>query len=93
MTALYAARIAFLQQTELMMSESGLVERVVDDKRYGGKISNRSFYNGLFIFLVIEVNSAVMMGNNSKQFITIYNDAISEDQYRLLARLINSGRN
>ncbi len=91
--AFYAARRIFLQQDELLMSESGLVERVIADKRYHGKISNGSFYNGWFIFLKLEVKSTVMSGKTAKQYITIFKDAISEEQYRLLARLINSGRN
>ena len=90
--AFYSARKTFLQQYELLISESGLVERVVAGKRYHGKISTSSFYNGLFIFLKIEVKSTLISGKETKQFITIYKDAISEEQYRLLARRINSGR-
>lgn len=91
-TAFYNAWKTFQQQDELLISESGLVERVVADKRYHGKISRGSFYNGLFIFLKLNVKSTVLAGKNKKQYITIYKDAVSEEQFRLLARLINSGR-
>jgi hypothetical protein len=91
-TALYAARKTFLQQDELLFSESGLVERMLAGTRYHGKISSGSFYNRLFIFLKIDVKSTVISGKNKPQFITIYKDAVDEEQFRLLARLINSGR-
>lgn len=90
--ALFSAKKVFLQQDELLISESGLVERAVADKRYYGNISNGSFYNGFFIFLVLEVKSTVMLDKKSNQFVTIYKDALSKEQFRLLARLINSGR-
>ena len=90
--ACYSARKAFQQQDELLISESGLVERVLEDTRYHGKINGGSFYNGCFIFLKLDVKSTVMAGKEIKQFMTIYKDAISEEQYRLIARLINSGR-
>ena len=92
MIAIVSARKAFLAHDELLISESGLVERVVANKRFQGKISATSFYNGWFIFLKLDVKSTVMSGKNSKQFITIYKDAISEEQFRLIARLINSRR-
>ncbi|MCP5076811.1 MAG: hypothetical protein GY951_01965, partial [Psychromonas sp.] len=60
---------------------------------YSGKIGQHSFYNGFFIFLQLDIQNSVFTQQTSKQFITIYKDAISEEQYRLLARLINSGRN
>lgn len=91
--ALYASKKAYLQSTQLMLSESGMVERVIGDKPYYGKISRTSFYNGFVIFLILDINDSLFIGNSHKQFITIYSDAISESDYRLLARLINSGRN
>jgi hypothetical protein len=90
--AIVAAKKAFLQHDEFLISESGLVERSIDDKRYHGKISPGSFYNDWFIFVKFDVKCTAISGKNSKQFITIYKDAISEEQFRLLARLINSRR-
>jgi hypothetical protein len=90
--AIVAARKAFLQHDEFLISESGLVERVFDDKRYHGEISAGSFYNSWFIFVKLDVKRTIILGKNRKQFITIYKDAISKEQFRLLARLIKNGR-
>jgi len=91
--ALYAAKKAYSQQAELLLSESGLVERVVGNKSYNGRVGRYSVYNALFILLQLDIQNSVFTEQTSKQFITIYKDAISEEQYRLIARLINSGRN
>lgn len=90
--ALYASRKAYLKHDELLLSESGLLERRVGELLYHGKINPGSFYNGFFVFLQLDIKSAVFTEKDSKQFITIYKDAVSEEQYRLLARLINNGR-
>ncbi|MCP5077279.1 MAG: hypothetical protein GY951_04400 [Psychromonas sp.] len=91
--ALYAAKKSSGQQAELLLSESGLVERVVLGKVCSGKIGQHSFYNGFFIFLQLDIQHSIFTQKTTKQFITIYKDAISEEQYRLLARLINNERN
>ena len=90
--ALYAAKNAHSQQAELLLSESGLIERIIGEKIYSGKIGQYSIYNGFFILLQLDIKSSVFTQEVTKQFIIIYKDAISEGQYRLLARLINSGR-
>lgn len=90
--ALYAGRKAYLQTDQLLLSESGLVERNIGELCYSGKISPRSFYNGFFILLRLEMKEGVFTVKNTTQFITVYKDAVSEEHYRLLARLINSGR-
>ncbi|WP_022940557.1 protein YgfX [Psychromonas hadalis] len=90
--AFVAARKAFLQQDELLLSESGALERVLASKVYSGKIGAHSFYNGFFIFLQLDIVGSPFAKKTSKQFLTIYKDAITEEQYRLIARLINSGR-
>ena len=90
--ASYAAYKAYLQKAELLLSESGLIESVVEEKRTSGKIGLNSFYNGLFIFLQLDITDSVFTKKSTKQFIFIYKDAVNEEQYRLLARLINSGR-
>ena len=91
--ALYAAKKVYQQSSMFMLSESGLVERVIGDDVYYGKISSASFYNGFVIFLVLEISDSLIISSNHKQFIIIYNDAVSKSDYRLLARLIYSGRN
>lgn len=90
---LYATKKAYLQSNSFMLSESGLVERMLNGKHYYGKITRGSFYNGFFVFLILEMTENPLMGKSNKQFITIYHDAVSEYHYRLLARLIISGRN
>lgn len=92
LVALYAARKAYLQHDELLLSESGQLERRIGELRYHGQINAGSFYNGFFIFLKLDIKSAVFNEKKSTQFITIYKDAVSEEQYRLLARLIHNGR-
>ncbi len=88
----YAFKISFLGQGQLLLSESGLIERTVNDKKVNGKIGHHSFYNGFFIFLQLQVVDTLFADKNGKQFMIIYRDAITDKQYRLLARLINSGR-
>ena len=90
--ALCAVKIGYLQSTQFMLSESGLVERLIGDRSWYGKIATGSFYNGVFIFLILEVSDNAVIGSTRKQFITIYNDAVTEGEYRLIARVINSGR-
>lgn len=91
--AVYAANKAYQQQGELALSDSGLVECIAGDKTCSGKIGRYSLYNGLFIFLHLDIQNSAFTQQTSKHFITIYKDAISEEQYRLIARLINNGRN
>jgi len=90
--ALYAAKKSFVEQGWLLLSESGLVERKVNGKLFNGNIGHSSFYNGFFIFLQLDINSSIFSKKKSRQFMVIYKDAITHEQYRLLARLINSGR-
>lgn len=88
--ALYAAKKAYLQSDLFLVSETGLVERVVANKTYYGKISSGSFYNGFFMLLILEMSDSIFIKKSNKQFITLYNDAITASDYRLLARLISS---
>ena len=87
-----AAKKAYQQSFEFKVSESGLIEREVNGSLYLGKISNSSFYNGFVIFLKLEVKGNMLSDQKDRQFMTIYKDAVTEKHYRLLARLINSGR-
>ena len=89
--AVYSARKAYLQNDEFLLSDSGLVERFVCGTRHIGKISGSSFYNAWFIYLKLDITSNTIPEKKTKQSIIIYTDAIREDQFRLLARLINSG--
>ena len=91
--ALYASKKSFLEQGVLLLSDSGLVERILGGKSFNGSIGQSSFYNGFFIFLQLEVTNSTFLQKKNRQFMIIYKDAITNEQYRLLARLIKSGRN
>jgi hypothetical protein len=92
--ALFGVRKAYLQTSLLKLSDAGYVEIEVNGKIKVGFVSCASFYNGLFISLNIEPSKDdFLQGASSKPyFIVIYRDAVSEFEYRLLARIINFGR-
>ena len=90
--AFIAANKAYQQSFEFKLSESGEVEREVAGKVYHGKISEDSFYNGFILFLKFAVDRNILSGKKDKQLMIIYKDAVTEEQYRLLARVINSRR-
>lgn len=90
--ALIAAKKAYNQSSEILVSESALVQRTLGGKQYHGKISEGSFYNHFFIFLQLKEMSSGLADKQARQYMTLYRDAISKEHYRLLARLINSGR-
>jgi len=90
---LFAAKNAVSRVATFLLCESGLVERKLGDKYYAGEISAASFYNRFFIFLILKGMKSGLFDKEEKQFIIIYRDAISVQHYRLLARIINSGRN
>lgn len=86
------------QVYNLKLSDSGLVEVISENNDLiSAKISPSSFYNSFFLCLHLQknVNDISNLINNKKfsnSFIVIYRDAVSEAEYRLLARLINTGR-
>lgn len=92
--ALYGARKAYLQTSALKLSDAGYIEVNIKDELKVGFVSRASFYNGLFISLNIEPNKDDFLsgGDDKAFFIVIYRDAVSEREYRLLARMINFGR-
>tara|TARA_R110001583_G_scaffold99273_2_gene244588 strand:+ start:7430 stop:7750 length:321 start_codon:yes stop_codon:yes gene_type:complete len=90
--AFYAARQTYLSHDQIRFSESGLVEREEGGKLFHGVISGNSFYNQWFIILKLEVKHVTLSAKNIKQFMFIYKDAISEEDFRLLAQVINNRR-
>jgi len=92
--ALYGARKACLPISLLKLSDAGYIEVEVKGELKVGFVSRSSFYNGLFISLNIEPNKDDFLsgGDDKAFFIVIYRDAVSEHEYRLLARMINFGR-
>lgn len=96
--AIYGGKKASEQVYNLKLSDSGLVDLVSQNNEFiSAKISRFSFYNSFFLCLHLQNNprdlsSLTKYKNISDFFIVIYRDAVSEEQYRLLARLINTGR-
>lgn len=96
--AIYGGKKAHGQIYNLKLSDSGLVSLIsANNDLISAKISPSSFYNSFFlcIHLYNSPTDIHYLINNKKRynaFIVIYRDAVSEAEYRLLARLINSGR-
>lgn len=94
--AIYGGKKAHGQLYNLKLSDSGLVDVVSESNAViSAKISPSSFYNSFFLYLHLQDNPMhpSLIGRNISDFvIVIYRDAVSEEQYRLLARLINNGR-
>ena len=92
--AVYGAEKAYRQRYQLKLSDSGLVEVSADGEVINGVVSASSFYNALFLSLHLKnkANDFSKPGNSKTFSIVIYRDAVNESEYRLLARLINFGR-
>lgn len=87
----YVARLGSRKTFFFEISESGEIAlhspalAVVE-----GKIKHSSFYNGLFLFILIAHKNrlAEKSQKRSSRFV-IFRDALSEEDYRLIARLMN----
>lgn len=96
--AVYAGKKASAQSYQLKLSDSGGLEAgFINGCVVNALISSSSFYNGFFLCLRLQNNPANILPpankeNIRKACIIIYRDAVSEAEYRLLARLINTGR-
>ena len=94
--ALYGAGKAYRQRYHLKLSDSGRVEVIssANGELISGLVSASSFYNGLFLSLHLKnnPNDFPKLSNSKKLSVVIYKDAVSESEYRLLARLINFRR-
>ncbi len=91
--AAYGAGKAYRQRYMLKLSDSGLVEvrMFADGRVISGIVSASSFYNQLFLSLHLKNNpdDLVRPRHSNKLAVVIYRDAVSESEYRLLARTIN----
>ncbi|WP_028864648.1 protein YgfX [Psychromonas aquimarina] len=97
MLAVYAAEKAYAQRYNLKVSDAGDIEVEFSDKEIiSATISSASFYNSFCIYLSLHSKpDNCFTGLNrakAKAYIVIYRDAVTEEQYRLLARLVNIGR-
>ncbi|WP_019616417.1 protein YgfX [Psychromonas ossibalaenae] len=96
--AVYAAGKAYAQTFNLKVSDAGDIEVEFSDTEIrSARISNASFYNGFCIYLSLHSRpcdclSVPDKAGVFKTYIVIYRDAVTEKQYRLLARLVNIGR-
>jgi len=96
--AAYGGKQSYAQTYNIKVSDSGKIDLVFANKQsISGEISSSSFYNGfcLFIHLQIrptELSNLIIQQNPAKRFVVIYKDAVKEEEYRLLARLIKIGR-
>ena len=91
--AIYGAAKAYRQRYQLKLSDSGQVEVIssANGELIRGVVSASSFYNALFLSLHLKNNpNDLLKPSHSKNAaVIIYRDAVSESEYRLLARLIN----
>jgi len=94
MIASYGARKAYQQTYALKLSDSGRIEVFINGSLISGVIANASFYNGYFISLKIvkERGELFIVRERENKAIVVYRDAVSDAEYRLLARVINLGR-
>ena len=94
MIASYGARKAYQQTYALKLSDSGRIEVLINGDLISGVIANASFYNGCFISLkVVKESSELFIAREREnKTIVVYRDAVSDAEYRLLARVINLGR-
>lgn len=93
----YGGGKQYLQQCQLQLSDSGLIEVVEKSgETISAEVSERSFYNSLFIALRLQHKRddlyLIVRKKLPHNYLMIYRDAVSEPEYRFLARLINSRR-
>jgi hypothetical protein len=96
--AAYGGKTSYAQTYTIKLSDTGKMEVVFADKQLiSGEIGASSFYNGFCLFIhlqsrPIDLSNLIIQKKPSKRFIVIYKDAVKEDEYRLLARLIKIGQ-
>jgi len=77
------------------LSETGNIE-VDQPLQVVGNISSRSFYNGWILFLCVEVADKLLIKGQQhdkpRKWFVVFYDNVTEEEYRLLARIINSTR-
>ena len=93
--AVYGGKKAYQQNYHLMLSDAGKVKLLAHNGEVTeGEISSRSFYNGLFLSLQINESQDFydLAKKRKKLIIVIYKDSICDADFRLLARILHSGR-
>lgn len=96
--AFYGGRKAFMQHYVIKLSEVGDIEISFNNGDYiPAQINPSSFYNSLFLSLHLQKKISLTINNMNTikrchSNILIFKDTLSGEEYRLLARIINSKR-
>ncbi|WP_413691827.1 protein YgfX [Psychromonas sp. KJ10-2] len=75
-----------------LLSDAGHIE-ISEPKQLIGVIDRRSFYNAWVMFLCVEQVDALLVEvkhDNPRKWFIVFYDSVTEQEYRLLARLINT---
>ena len=95
--AAYQGRRSYAQTCTIKLNDAGQIAVIFANKQLvSGEIGPSSFYNGFCLCLHVQRSSNALPNliphqKSPAKFIVIYKDAVKEDEYRLLARLINLG--
>ena len=96
--AAYGGKKSYAETYNIKLSDTGKIEVIFADKPLlSGEIGSSSFYNGFCLFIHLQskptdLSNLITQKKPFKKFIVIYKDAVKEDDYRLLARLIKIGQ-
>jgi len=96
--AAYGGKQSYAQTYNIKVSDSGKIDLVFANKQsISGEISSSSFHNGFCLFIHLQIrptklSNLIIQKKPAKRFVVIYKDAVKEEEYRLLARLIKIGR-
>ncbi|WP_041765694.1 protein YgfX [Psychromonas ingrahamii] len=96
--AAYGGKKSYADTYNIKLSDTGKMEVVLANKQLiSAEIGASSFYNGFCLFIHLQsrptdLSNLITQKKRSKKFIVIYKDAVKEDEYRLLARLIKIGQ-
>jgi len=96
--AAYGGKKSYAQTYNIKLSDRGKIDLTFANKQpVSGEIGSSSFYNGFCLFIHLQssptdLSNLIIQKKPAKRFIVIYKDAVKEDEYRLLARLIKTGR-
>jgi hypothetical protein len=96
--AAYGGKKSYANTYTIKLSDTGKLEVIFADKQLiSGEIGTSSFYNGFCLFIHLQsrptdLSNLITQKKPFKKFIVIYKDAVKEEEYRLLARLIKIGR-
>ena len=95
LTSFYLVQSSTLLPFSCALSETGNIE-INKPMVIAGKINPRSFYNGWIILLCVEATDKLLVKqlqhNKPRKWFIVFYDSVTEEDYHLLARLINSAR-